>query len=89
VTEPGDVTYLNARINTALEKDIDIIGKWRPDILNVGKDKKVKFIEVVSPSQDQSDIYEKAEHMYEILKENGYKASYRVYTENGKLLKIL
>lgn len=46
VTGPEDVAYINAQINTALEKDIKGVGLKSPDITIVGKDQTVTLIEV-------------------------------------------
>jgi RHS repeat-associated protein len=85
--EKGETVYLNKWINTALGKEINGIGNWKPDVLSIAKNGNITITEVISPSQTEKEIIDKVTYMAKELVKQGYKVTTRVLTESGKVVK--
>lgn len=87
LADKGETVYLNKWINTALGKEINAIGNWKPDVLSIAKNGRITITEVISPSQTEQEIINKVTYMAKELVKQGYKVTTRVVTESGKVVK--
>ena len=87
LADKGEKVYLNKWINTALGKEIQGIGNWKPDILSISKNGTINLTEVISPSQTSKEILNKVAYMAKILRGEGYKVTTKVVSEIGKGVK--
>jgi len=87
LADKGETVYLNKWINTALGKEINAIGNWKPDVLSIARNGRITITEVISPSQTEQEIINKVTIMAKELTKQGYKVTTRVLTESGKVVK--
>jgi RHS repeat-associated protein len=81
----GYDVYVNKSLNKALNKKIDGVGRWKPDIVSI-KDNVVTLTEVISPSQTSKQIWKKMNTMSKALEKQGYTVKKEVFTEYGKVV---
>jgi RHS repeat-associated protein len=76
--------FLNKGLNTALDKTVPYVGKWRPDVISVNNDGSLHLVEVISESQTAKDIHIKMGKMVDALTAQGYTVTSDVVNLSGE-----